>query len=108
MSVTIKSILTFLAVLLLAVNANALDLQEAKQQGLLGERFTGYIGVVTEDSAAKAIAGSVNAKRKAHYQSIAKRNGTSLSSVERLAGGKTIKRTLPEQYIDRGNGWERK
>ena len=65
----------------------AVELDQAKNDGLIGERADGYLGVVdaNADAAVVALVNDVNAKRKAEYQRIAAKNGLSLEQVQALA-----------------------
>jgi uncharacterized protein YdbL (DUF1318 family) len=75
-----------LALSLFALPASALDLAQAKAQGLVQETVSGYLKVVKSRKDAEDLVKSINAGRKAEYQKIAKKRGTSLSAVEQLAG----------------------
>jgi len=87
----------------------ALDLQSAKNQGLVGETASGYLAVVKNTADARAVVAQVNAARKSHYQSIASRNGTSLQVVEVLAGKKAIAKAASGHYVKSPSGsWVRK
>ena len=66
----------------------ALDLQSAKQQGLVRETPGGYLKAVKSSSEVKALVSSVNAGRKQHYSKISKKTGASLKAVEQQAGAK--------------------
>lgn len=95
-------------VLLLVSQAWALDLSSAKQAGLIGEMHTGYLAVVKDRDGAKELVAEVNAKRKAHYQKIADKNGISLLAVEVRAGQKAIEKSASGALINTGEGWEAK
>lgn len=89
----------------------AIELQDAKAQGLVGEQPNGYLGLVKAESSAevKALMNHINALRKQEYQSIAQRNKTELNVVEALAGKKAIERTPPGQYVRLPSGqWTKK
>lgn len=88
--------------------AMALNLKQAKQQGLIGETTTGYVAVVSSNANAAKIVVDINAKRKLKYKEIAKRNGTNLQAVEKLAGQKSLKKTPKGQFINLGKGWKKK
>jgi uncharacterized protein len=91
--------------------AGALSLDEAKAQGLLGEQPNGYLAMVPggANARAAALADQINAKRRAAYQSVADSNGTTLKSVEVLAGSKLIGRLQPGQwFMDQGGNWRRR
>ena len=76
-------------------------LDEAKQNGWLGERPDGYLGVVPEstDKEVLDLMKDINQKRREIYKTIAEENGTELSTVEALAGEKALKQTPPGQHI---------
>ncbi|HBH36073.1 MAG TPA: DUF1318 domain-containing protein [Gammaproteobacteria bacterium] len=69
----------------------ALDLQSAKQQGLVRETPSGYLKAVKPSSEVKALVSSVNAGRKQHYSRISKKTGAPLKTVEQQAGAKLTK-----------------
>ena len=80
------------ALVLVVSNAWALDLKEAKSSGFVKENATGYLDVVSSgNSDVVALVKDVNAKRKARYVEIAKRNKISVSSVEKQAAKKLNK-----------------
>ncbi len=96
------------ALVLFCQTGFAIDLQTAKAKGLVGETLTGYLAPVQATPEVQQLVNSINAQRKAQYQSIAKRNGTSLQAVEQLAGKKAIEKTPSGQYIKAGGGWRKK
>ena len=104
----------FLALLIsmMAVSvAVASPLTQPKADGLIGEQANGYIGLVKQDVPAniKKLVNDVNAKRKAGYQKIASKQGTSLSEVERVGGNTAIEKTLKGNYIRDASGvWQKK
>ena len=86
-------------------------LTQPKADGLIGEQANGYIGRVSHDVPPDVIqlVNEVNAKRKAGYQQIAAKQGTSLEEVEKIAGNKAIEKTLPGNYIRDASGvWRKK
>lgn len=80
-----------LALALFAMPASALDLAQARAQGLVKETPSGYLSVVKPSSEVNNLVKNINAGRKAEYQRIAKKNGTPLSTVEQLAGKRLTK-----------------
>jgi uncharacterized protein len=98
------------AMLLVAVGAMAADLDQAKRDGLVGERADGFLGLVTSSAPADVVqlVKEVNAKRKAEYERIAEKNGLSLEQVEALAGKKTIEKTRTGDWIFINGGWQKK
>ena len=91
--------------LLFSASVYALDLGQAKAQGLVGETSNGYLAVVEGSAEANEVVNDINAQRRAHYQAIADRNGASIEAVESVAGEKAIELTPAGQYIDTGGGW---
>ena len=104
----------FLALLIsmIAVSvAVASPLTQPKADGLIGEQANGYIGLVKQNVPAdiKKLVNDVNAKRRAGYQKIAKKQGTSLADVERVGGNTAIDKTVRGNYIRDASGtWRRK
>jgi uncharacterized protein YdbL (DUF1318 family) len=104
----------FLALLIsmLAVSvAVASPLTKPKADGLIGEQANGYIGLVDQNAPAdiKKLVKDVNAKRKAGYQKIAAKQGTSLADVEKVGGNTAIQKTLKGNYIrESSGGWRKK
>ncbi|MED5387335.1 MAG: YdbL family protein [Pseudomonadota bacterium] len=94
----IKTLIATVA-LLLSMVAFALDLDAAKDQGLVGEQPDGYLGVVKATPAAVELVADINQKRRAAYERIAKQNGITLDQVARLAGQKAIDKTDAGDYV---------
>jgi len=89
----------------------ASPLTQPKADGLIGEQANGYIGLVTGNVPAdiKKLVNDVNAKRKAGYQRIADKQGTSLAEVERVGGNTAVQKTLSGNYIrDASGAWRKK
>ena len=87
----------------------ALTLDEAKSKGLVGEKSNGYVGPVSPGSGeAQALTNEVNQKRRQAYEEIARRNGTSISAVEALAGEKAVANTKPGNFVEGSGGWVKK
>lgn len=104
-----KLILSSILALSIIANAWALDLQSAKQQGLVGERTDGYIGAVSNSPQAQALVADINQKRKQAYMAISKENGQQLSVVEALAAKKLYDKLATGEYYQAANGsWQRK
>jgi uncharacterized protein YdbL (DUF1318 family) len=104
---------TWLAVLLLAfaLPALALDLDEARAKGVIGERVDGYVAAVKEKPSdeVKALVAEINAKRRAAYEEIAKRTSAPVEAVAALAGQKMLtEKAQPGWYVDDGSGWKKK
>ncbi|MCG6933596.1 MAG: YdbL family protein [Gallionella sp.] len=106
-----STLLRLLSVGLLSLSmaAWAIDLQSAKAAGQVGEKADGYLGVVINAPGVPALVQDINQKRRAAYQDIAQKNGTSLQAVEELAGRKALEKTPPGQFImSPGGQWIRK
>ena len=105
----------FLALLIsmmaMSVAVAASPLTQPKADGFIGEQANGYIGLVQQNVPAdiKKLVNDVNAKRRAGYQNIAKKQGTSLAEVERVGGNTAIEKTLRGNYIrDASGNWRKK
>jgi len=100
----LKQAFTVILLLLAFVSAPgyALNLQEAKKSGFVGEKPNGYLGVVKGGGDVQSLVKSINDQRRKKYQQIAKKNNTSLKNVEALAGKKAIDKTSAGQYVFRG------
>ncbi|WP_299013232.1 YdbL family protein [uncultured Photobacterium sp.] len=101
-----KNFLVLLFAIFISANAFALDLQQAKNQGLIGEANTGYVAAVTStpSSAVRQLISSVNALRKERYKKIAVSHGLTTAEVGRLAYKKAIEKTEPGHYFQNAAG----
>jgi uncharacterized protein YdbL (DUF1318 family) len=102
--------LTLPLLALFAVVAFGADLNQAKQDGFVGERADGYLGLVVASAPADvtALVTDINAKRKAQYQRIAKTNGLTMDQVQALAGKKALEKTRAGDWILINGGWQQK
>jgi hypothetical protein len=106
-----KLVLTIIALPLLgllSLPASALNLGQAKAQGLVGETTSGYLAAVKPGPEVNDLVNDINAKRRAAYQNIARKNGQPLATVEKLAGEKAINSTPSGQYVNVGGSWRKK
>lgn len=107
-----KKVFTALLISLMTVSvALASALTKPKADGLIGEQANGYIGFVSQDVPAdvKKLVEETNAKRKAGYQKIAKKQGTTLSEVEKVGGNTAFEKTLKGNYYRDASGvWHKK
>jgi len=94
----------------LAPPAWSLDLDEARDQGLLGEQADGYVGIVVATPSLELVkvAEQVNARRRTSYAEIAARNATPIESVAALAGKKLIEGAPSGQWVKPNGGWVKK
>ena len=88
----------------------ALNVDAAKQQGLVGERADGTLGIVAGATPEiSALVTTTNQERMERYQAIAAKNGTGLSQVQALAGKKLIAGAKAGEFIQGADGsWLRK
>ena len=102
------NIITLVSALCMSFSVWAISLDDAKNQGLVGEDSSGYLGLVVQNAEAKAVVDDINAKRKAQYLKLAKKNNLSLSQVEALAAAKTIEKTQSGHYVEVNGNWVKK
>ena len=98
-------------VLLIVPMSFALTLQEAKNDGLVGEERSGYIGLVVESAPAEvvALARDVNNQRRELYQQIARQNNLTTEQVAALAFEKAVEATPTGQFLQNVSGsWIKK
>lgn len=101
--------LALLWALLFSTSLWALELHDAKNQGLVGETLNGYlapVGSVTPEIS--ALVNTVNSQRKAEYQRIAQQNKIAVKDVEALAGKKAIEKSPAGHYVNITGQWQKK
>ena len=106
-----KQIFAALGLLLLLQNAWAIDIRDAKSQGLVGEANNGYIAAVQAPASAevRALIADVNGKRKAQFESTAQKTGTSVTQVANRFYELAVQKTAPGNfYQDAGGRWKKK
>lgn len=89
----------------------AITLQEAKQQGLVGEQNDGYLGMVVDDdnTEVRNLIQKVNDARRERYQQISQKNNIDLEQVQRLAFEQAAEATVNGFYIQNEQGrWTQK
>ena len=106
----LRTLFAGLALLCAATLAFAADLDQAKADGLVGERADGYLGIVVASAPADVVAlvDDINGRRQAEYTRIATDNGIERTEVEALAGRKAIERTATGGWIFTNGGWRQK
>lgn len=107
-----KHILSALLISFLTVNfAYALTLQEAKSQGLVGERIDGYLGYVVTppaDDVSKLVK-EVNNKRRDTFRATAEDNGITVEKVAFRFYQLAVEATEPDHYYQQADGsWVKK
>lgn len=75
---------------LIALPALALDLQQARASGMVGEKLDGYIAALNPSADVSALVADVNAKRKAEYARISSKNGQPVEVVAKLAAQEIV------------------
>jgi uncharacterized protein len=111
MTKKINYVLVLLFAVLLVPAAYAVTLQEAKEQGLVGEQRDGYVGLVVQSVPADVtqLVRDVNNQRLQRYQQIAQENGIGMAQVTSLAYQRAVEATQPGHFYQMPNGaWVRK
>jgi hypothetical protein len=85
-------------------------LDEAKADGLIGERPDGYVAAVQPNPPPDiaALVQQINSKRRAAYADIAAKEGVPMEQVGALTAEKIRAQAPPGEYFLTANGWERK
>jgi len=107
----VLALAVLLAGVLAAPAAHALDLDDAKEAGWVGERQDGFVGLVTSDAPpeVKELVREVNRKRQETYERIAERRDTTVVAVAALAGRKLVRQAPSGHYVQEPDGdWVRK
>jgi len=101
---------SFLLLLCAAGGVHALELDEAKRAGLVGETMEGYLAAVDSSPSAEvaALVEEVNGKRRAEYERIARANDIDVAEVEALAAKKAIEKTRPGGWVRVNGTWRQK
>ncbi len=101
---------SFLLLLFAAGGVHAIELDEAKSAGLVGETLEGYLAAVNESPSPEVavLVEEVNAKRRAEYERIAKANGIDVAEVEALAAKKAIEKTRAGGWVRVNGTWRQK
>ncbi|MDR3434744.1 MAG: YdbL family protein [Rouxiella aceris] len=84
--------------------ALALTVDQAKQQGRVGETLSGYLAAVQQDGETQALVTRINQAREQQYQQVAKNNQVSTADVARLAGQKLVARAGKGEFVRGING----
>ena len=87
---------------LLVSPAQALDplLERAMDQGVVGERIDGYLGIIGgADAAVMRKVDEVKAGRRAAYANMAAREGVNISDVARITGERLVAAQPSGHYV---------
>ncbi|PHM29462.1 YdbL family protein [Xenorhabdus innexi] len=95
--------------LLFSSFAMSMTLDEAKQQGLVGETFSGYLAPVRNTKDALSVVKQINSEREKRYAEIAVQNNMTTDQVAKIAGEKLVNRAGSGEYVRGINGsWVKK
>lgn len=110
MEITMRRIFSALIILIaMSFSVQAMNLQEAKQAGLVGEQVNGYLGAVKPSNEVNTLVETVNNKRKAKYQELATKHNITVKSVAARAAKKAMSMTEKGQFIEYSPGrWKKK
>ena len=108
-------LLFLLAIASLAVPSAALAQESAaiiraRQAGLIGERYDGYLGVVSANIPAelRRQVSAINIRRRSLYSNLAARRGVSPEEVGITAACSLLRRiSVGEYYLPGQGGWRR-
>lgn len=108
-----RALLVAAALLALATGARAQEaslVAQARAAGLIGERFDGYIGVVTTPSPTlRAQVAAINIKRRSLFSNLAARRGVGAQDVGVTAACTLLGRVgVGEVYMLGDNQWRRR
>ena len=94
----------------IAAGQDPATILQARRAGLIGERFDGYLGLVTAstpDALRKQVA-AVNIRRRALYSDLAARKGVTPEEVGITAACSLLRRIgIGEYYLAGQGGWRR-
>ena len=108
---TMKKFFAAFALLLVVQSAWAIDIRDAKAQGLVGEANTGYLAAVTSPASAevRALIADVNEKRREQFEQTAEKTGATVEQVAYRFYELAVERTEAGNYYqDAGGAWRKK
>lgn len=106
-----KQIIATLLLVLALQNAWAIDIDDAKSQGLVGEATNGYLATLKPPASAeiKALISEVNAKRTAQFEKAAAKTGATVEQVRHRFYELAVQRTKSGNfYQDQNGNWKMK
>ncbi|SFU68162.1 YdbL family protein [Xenorhabdus koppenhoeferi] len=104
-----KAGVIFLLGLLFSSFAIGMTLNEAKQQGLVGETFSGYLAPVKNTLDVQSMVKRINREREKKYAEIAAQNNMTTDQVAKITGEKLVNRAASGEYVLGINGnWMKK
>ena len=104
------SIMALMLSLLLSAQAFALDIGTLKDQGIVGEMSTGYVGIVVSNPSPqiRSFVQDINDKRRTIYAQEARKANITLAEVEAIAAKRNLDKTQPGHYININGAWRKK
>ena len=89
-----------------ATPADAASLDDMRKQGVIAERWDGYIEVRTDDAPAEAkrIVDKINAERQQVYQKRAQQQGVSPEAVAKVYAPKILQKAPVGTYFKKQDG----
>ncbi len=106
-----KNLIAILFLVLLAQGAWAIDINSAKEQGLVGEANTGLLAAVKKPPSAEvaALIRDVNARRKARFEQAVRRTDATPEQVRARFYQLAVEKTRPGHYYqDTSGAWRKK
>jgi uncharacterized protein YdbL (DUF1318 family) len=107
----VSGLFAILLALPLAAPAFALELDQARASGQIGERPDGLVGAVSPNASAevKALVDMINKARMDAYRAVAQKEGTALEAVQKVAGDKQLQTAARSGwYVMTANGtWKK-
>jgi uncharacterized protein len=92
-----------------AFPAWALDLQQARNSGAVGEKNDGYVEALASSPEVGALVSEVNSKRRQEYARIAKEKGQPVDIVAKLAAQQIISNLSPGSSYQAADGsWKKR
>lgn len=96
-------------IMCLTAPAYALNLQEARASGAVGEKSDGYVAARKDEAEVQALVAEVNTKRQQEYARISKENNQSVDVVAKLAAAQIINGLAPGVYYQAPDGiWKQR
>ena len=106
-----KSILATIFMFIAMQSAWAIDIHDAKDQGLVGESQSGYLAAVKSPASAEvnALIADVNNKRKVQFKNAAQKTSATVAQVANRFYELAIQKTESGHYYqDAGGKWVKK
>ncbi|MEI6056938.1 MAG: YdbL family protein [Lentisphaerota bacterium] len=79
-----------------------------KDKGIIGENSSGYLAYVASSSEGQSIVNAENADRKAAYEMIAQKTGSTADAVGRLRAAQIAQNEASGHYIQKNGYWVKK